>query len=170
MCFLLHMHAPTQVTCALTPPYRVNYIVTDLSMNILSDDYELPKPAYTYNHMRYTNIIHTHPRTPRHTHAHTHTTHAHTYWHTGTHNARTYILAHRHIHTQSQIYPRGLLQMFNVLTRLCPLYEPGSSGTSSPSDWSIPRVGLTQVWKIFVPQTHVLHHGITSAISSCLNK
>ena len=49
--YVFHVtYAPTQATCALTLPYRVNYIVTDLSTNILSDDYQLPTPPYIQSH------------------------------------------------------------------------------------------------------------------------
>ena len=112
MYFLLPMHAPTQATCALTLPYRVNYIVTDLSTNILSDDYELPKPPYIQSHEVHKHNTHTPTYTKTYTHMSIHTQRTHI--HTGT---------QAHTQTQNQIYPRGLLilQMFNVLTRLCPL-------------------------------------------------
>ena len=74
--------------------------------------YTLHTLAFLYTHSYSSPSLHSSSSSSTHTHTHTHT--------------RT----HTHAHTQSTF------DVVCILTRLCPLYEPGGSDTSSPLDWS----------------------------------
>ena len=68
------------------------------------------------------------------THAHMHA-HMHTCTHTCTH-AHTHAHMHTHMHTCTHAHTLSTFDFVCILTRLCPLNEPGGSDTSSPLDWS----------------------------------
>ena len=67
--------------------------------------------------------------------------------HSSTHvHIHTYTYSHTHPHAPppppTHTHTLSTLDFVCILTRLCPLYEPGGSDTSSPLDWSstLPKV------------------------------